>query len=554
MKQIDIIKTYSQKRCLVVDVNPDIRTALKRMLVDFGAADIDTAGHAEEAIELCARAPYDIVLTDYNLGKGRNGQQLLEELRHQRLLRNTAVYIMIAAETNAQHVIHALEYEPDDYLQKPITRETLRPRLDNAMLRNNALIKVHEAMDAKNFTAAINACVNVISSADSKYHLDAKKMLGELFCQQEQYKDAFELFRELSHITESGGAPLWVKLGKAEALIGLKRMDEALALLNEALDENPLCVEALDLVAELHLARHKPGLAQEALYKAVNINSLSARRQRLLGRVCLEVGDENAAMHAYRAAIKYSKNTCQEDPEDFANLAEASSVLIKKSPEKRDSLQKEASEALAYLDKRYPKHPIVQMRRHLVEEDIHLAAKNETLAKAANAKALEILSKMKISVIENTHPQLCIDCAKDFMDRGLYDEGEYLLQELSNVLTDKNYTLIIDKLLREPKTKEGIAYAAKLNTRGIEFHKAESYDSAIRSFEKGLHELPNHIGLNLNLIQSIIGKSKRESLGQREIELMRHSFKRMGNVSNRPSHKDRYDFLWKRYKKLVDTE
>ncbi len=554
MKQIDIIKTYSQKRCLVVDINPDTRTALKRMLVDYGAADIDTAGHAEEAIELCSRAAYDIVLTDYDLGKGRNGQQLLEELRYQGLLRNTAVYIMIAAETNAQHIIHALEFEPDDYLQKPITRETLRPRLDNAMLRNDALIKVHEAMDLKNFPAAINACVDVISSADSKYHLDAKKILGELFCHQEQFKDAFELFRELSHITESGGAPLWVKLGKAEALIGLRRLDEALELLNDALKENPLCVEALDLVAELHLVRHKPGLAQEALYKAVNINSLSAKRQRLLGRVCLEIGDENAAMHAYRAAIKHSKNTCQEDPEDFANLAEATSVLIKKSPDKSSTLKKEASEALAYLDKRYPKHPIVQMRRHLVEEDIHLASNKEELAKAANEKALEILSSMKISVIENTHPQLCIDCAKDFMDRGLYDEGEYLLQELSNVLSDKKYTLVIDKLLREPKTKEGIAYAAKLNKRGIEYHKAESYDRAISSFEKGLHELPNHIGLNLNLIQSIIGKSKSETLSKRDIELMRHSFKRLGNVSKHPSHKDRYEFLYKRYKRLIDAE
>lgn len=552
MKQIDIIKTYSQKRCLVIDVNPDIRTALKRMLVDFGASEIDTAGHAEEAIELCARTPYDIVLTDYNLGKGRNGQQLLEELRFQGLLRNTAVYIIITAESNAQHVIHALEFEPDDYLQKPITREALRPRLDNAMLRNNALQKVNDALDAKNFPAAINACVNVISSTETKYQIDAKKMLGELFCQQGQFNDAFELFRELSNINEAGSSPLWVKLGKAEALIGLKRMDEALELLNDVLKTNPLCVDAHDLMAELHLARHKPGLAQEALYKAVNINSLSAKRQRLLGRVCLELGDENAALHAYRAAIKHSKNTCQEDPEDFANLAEATSILIKKSPDKKDSLNKEALEALGYLDKRYPKHPIVQMRRHLVEEDVHLAANNEKLAKAANQKALDILSNMKISVIENTHPQLCIDCAKDFMDRGLYDEGEYLLQELSNVNKDKKYVLVIDKLLRVPKTKEGIAFAAKLNKRGIEFHKAESFDSAINSFEKGLYELPNHVGLNLNLIQSIIGKSKTQDLSKREIDLMQHSFKRMGNMANDPSHKERYEFLWKRFKRIID--
>lgn len=52
MKQIDIIRTYAQKRCLIVDDVPDIRASLKRMLTDFGCSDVDTAGNAE------ARTPY----------------------------------------------------------------------------------------------------------------------------------------------------------------------------------------------------------------------------------------------------------------------------------------------------------------------------------------------------------------------------------------------------------------------------------------------------------------------------------------------------------------
>jgi len=112
MKQIDIIKTYGQKRCLVVDDVPDIRASLKRILIDFGSVNVDTAGNAEEAIDICQRNQYDIVLSDYNLGSSKNGQQLLEELRFHGLLKNTALYIMITAESASQYVLHALEYQP----------------------------------------------------------------------------------------------------------------------------------------------------------------------------------------------------------------------------------------------------------------------------------------------------------------------------------------------------------------------------------------------------------------------------------------------------------
>ena len=94
MKQIDIIKTYRQKKCLVVDDVPDIRASLKRILIDYGSSDVDMAGSAEEAIEICEKKYYDIVLADYNLGPGKNGQQLLEELRFHGRLKHTAMFLL----------------------------------------------------------------------------------------------------------------------------------------------------------------------------------------------------------------------------------------------------------------------------------------------------------------------------------------------------------------------------------------------------------------------------------------------------------------------------
>ena len=86
MKQIDIIKIYSTKKILVLDDFPEIRGDLKRTLKKFGCEHVDTAATGEEAIKLCGQHKYDIVISDYNLGNGKDGQQVLEEVRHLRVL------------------------------------------------------------------------------------------------------------------------------------------------------------------------------------------------------------------------------------------------------------------------------------------------------------------------------------------------------------------------------------------------------------------------------------------------------------------------------------
>ncbi len=543
MKQIDIIKAYGQKRCLVVEVNPDMRADLKRTLVDFGSTNVDTAGHASEAIELCQRHQYDIVLADYDLGKGQTGQQLLEELRFQSLLKNTAIFFMISSELAVQHVVYAIEYQPDDYVSKPINRENLRPRLDAAVMRNEALQEVKKALDQRRPRSAIAACQDVVAEG-GKYQNDAKKLLGELLCQQKMYDEAILLYDAIP----ANSRPLWASVGLAKALIGLKELDKAEAALKAVIADNEYCVEAHDTLSKVYQAKNKFDQAQQALITAVSISPISASRQREMGKVCLASGDKNAAAHAYRAAIKHSKNSCQESAEDFTNLSSTLSQLIveQKNPE----LANEAIEAIQYADKKYGRQPVVQMRLQLVNADIYENIGDKEKADKANSKALEVFSDLNFSVVENTSTQLCIDCAKAFMERGKYDEGERLLQEVAKLNNDSQLAIQIDKLLREPLTKEGIAFAAKLNKQGIGFHKQNKFDDAIRSFQNVLKELPNHIGLNLNLIQTMLTKSKETALKEKELKLLESCFQRIGALRESSPYQERFDYLEKRFNRI----
>ena len=119
MLQIDVIRIYKNKRCLVIDDYPDIRASIKRMLNKFGAMNVDTASTGEEAMELCQKYSYDIVLADFNLGEKKSGQQILEEIRYRNLLKHSSLYIMITAETTRDKVYSAIENQPDAYIAKP---------------------------------------------------------------------------------------------------------------------------------------------------------------------------------------------------------------------------------------------------------------------------------------------------------------------------------------------------------------------------------------------------------------------------------------------------
>ncbi len=546
MKQIEIIKTYSQKRCLVVDDVPDVRASLKRILVDFGSSSVDTAGNAEEAIDLCQRNNYDIVISDYNLGSGKNGQQLLEEVRFHGLLKNTALYVIITAESASQYVLHALEYQPDDYLSKPINRDSLRPRLDQALLKNEALLEAKKALDLKKPAKAVVACEKVLQN-NKRYANDARKMLGELLIGLGNFDQAMGVYQQLPEDRK----PLWAAIGIARVKFGLQQNQAAITDLNEIIEENPLCVEAHDLLAKIHQADKNIAKAQQALINAVNISPLSTDRQREMGRVSHEAGDEQAAVHAYRAALKHSRNSCHESAEDYLYLARGLCQLIRDDSDEAKRLTEETAETLKTVEKRFAKQPVTQMHGKLIKANLCHLRKQEDKARQATEQALDIHENMRFSAIQNTPSELSIECARAFMELGEYDAGEKLLQEVAQYNKDPDIAIQIDKLLREPLTREGVKYAAKLNKQGIGFYQKAQYDAAIDAFLNVLRELPNHIGLNLNLVQAIISKNKGKEISDLEVETIAQSLQRIGSIDENSSYKERYAYLIRQYERLI---
>lgn len=540
MKQIDIIKAWSKKRCLIVDDIADVRASIKRWMVDYGCNEVDTAGNAEEAIDLCQHHSYDVVLADYNLGQGKNGQQLLEELRVNKLVSNTALFIMITAEVDSHYVLHALEYQPDDYLNKPLNRNSLRKRLDTALLKNEALRPIKAALDERSVNRAITAAEKSLDSIEEKYLPDLKRALGELYCENKQWEKAREIYTQIP----GNNSPLWCRLGAARTDIGLMDYAQAEKALEYIISEFPMCVEARDLLAVLYDLQDLPLRRQEILSQAVKISPRSSTRQRALGDACTDTGEHSQAVHAWRSALKHSKNTCQEIPDDYLALVDSLNLLANESRDgKIEELTSEAFNNLKIVEKKYSRHPVVQIRSKQLRAEVYDIQGKAEDYRAELAKALEILNELDYNALRTTSTKLCIDSARTFMNHGYYEEGEKLLEELAALTDDPILSVQIDKLRREPQTREGITYASRLNKVGISHYENKEYAHAQESFSQVLNELPNHTGLNLNLLQVLVTKSQKEELDEKDLHLLTTCFRRVKHVDSMSPHFKRFQYI-----------
>lgn len=150
------LQDFSNKKALLIEDMAEARIMQRKMLTDFGFTSIDIAMKAETAIELLRSKSFDVILSDYNLGKGKDGQQLLEEVRHSALIPNTATYLMVTAETSIEMVMGAIEYQPDGYVTKPFSQAMLQRRLNKLLETKERLYKVNLALDNKEHETAVS--------------------------------------------------------------------------------------------------------------------------------------------------------------------------------------------------------------------------------------------------------------------------------------------------------------------------------------------------------------------------------------------------------------
>lgn len=112
----------SNKKILLVeddDINIDVISTYLR-----GKYDFDLAVNGTEALQMCQKNDYDVILLDINLGRGLTGIDVVKVLKQDDKYANKPIIAITAYAMRGDREIF-LEAGCTDYLPKPFTEEEL---------------------------------------------------------------------------------------------------------------------------------------------------------------------------------------------------------------------------------------------------------------------------------------------------------------------------------------------------------------------------------------------------------------------------------------------
>ncbi len=538
MQQIDIIKIYQKKRCLIVDDLTEVRATYKRMLRSFGVKELDTAATGDQTMELCENHNYGMIICDYNLDDSRDGQQILEELRHMNMLKYTTLFIIITAETSREMVLGAIENQPDDYITKPISQTLMRTRLDRALLKHEDLYSIKLAMDHKNYAKALQECDKKIRERH-RYIWDCIRYKAQIYWLMGKPEEAQKIYESVLKDKDY----TWAKIGLAKVLMKTENLDNIEVLLKNILDKDHRYIEAHDLLSEYYEKIGEFEKAQLATQKATELSPKSIIRHRRLAELAEINEDDNVCLKAYEESIRWNYNSCHASPEDYLSLARKT-VDVSKTASTREAVDK-TKKALGLLERMHRRFPQKEnkVKSTFIESQLYACQGKDKYA--------ESLLHSAEDEYESLDPKN-IDARLDFARAHILSGDKQLaykeLHLISKECKDSPDVLKrIDSISEEPISVAGKACAAELSKMGISAYKRKDHDQAIKIFKDALKMFPNHVGVRLNLVQSTLAKNEVHGKNTESYNSCLKCFKKIGDLKSDHKQYDRYHFLLEQF-------
>lgn len=480
---------------LVVDDFGDMRGMLRSMLSSIGVGEIDTAINGREAIEALERKRYDVILCDYNLGPGKNGQNVLEEARHRQLIGLDAVFVMITAENTREMVMGAVEYEPDSYLTKPFSKDLLKSRLEKLVIKRQDLHEVETAVSAQEFESALRMLDEKIA-AKPKNLAELTKQKAEILYRAGEYEQAGDVYEGVLAVREMP----WARLGLGKVFYATDRMQEAAAVFDGLLQENERLTAAYDWLARSLQALDRGREAQDVLLRAVALSPKAILRQKALGELAMQNGDNKVAEEAFTQAVKLGRNSVYKAPGLYTNLARAKS---------RCGDGAAGLKIIENMEKEFKGADASQLHAATARGVIHQNMGDPAEAGVWMWQAAELYESMGPQVTAD----LTLEMARSYGELGELDNAQAMLrQAVKNNHADQELLRKVEGLVGEldlgMDAKNFVSdirrEIVKLNNRGVAMAKAGQLHEAVALFSEAVAAMPGNKVVNLNAARVMI--------------------------------------------------
>lgn len=466
-----MFQKLAQAKVLVVDDFQGMRTILRDLVRAMGVQRVDTAATGKDALKKLSATRYEVVVCDYNLGSGLNGQQVLDEARLYDYIGLSTIWVMVTAEKTAEMVTGVAEAKPDEYLLKPINQGMLQSRLERLLLRKKVLIGIEEAMRAKDYASALQRCDALLAS-DAPKPAELLRIKSDLLIKLGDYAGAKALFDSVLSVRE---VP-WARTGLGKLLYYQEQYTQAKSAFWQVLDENPMFIEASDWLALTLQALGDAAQAQQVLAEAVRRSPNAVYRQMELGKLAYRNGDLEAARLALEKAIRISEFSSDKQPDAHVALArvlgdgqqweQANKVLSNSLKVFKDNadvalqvmaaqstLHQQAGDSTAAAAALEQAMAMQSRRNGRASQAATLELANSLLTQGRKSDAVQLLGKMVKTHHENA--QLSAQAQELFARFGMADEGQQLMQAARQELIEVNNRGVL--LGREGKFAEGAA-------------------------------------------------------------------------------------------------
>ena len=120
-----------QIRIMVVDDMSTSRGIITQTLDSFGISHISTAEDGENALQILARAPVHLVISDYNM-PNMDGLKLLHSLRSGPKTKSIG-FILITGRAEQEIIDYGRKLGMNNYLKKPFAAQDLRKCIESVV-------------------------------------------------------------------------------------------------------------------------------------------------------------------------------------------------------------------------------------------------------------------------------------------------------------------------------------------------------------------------------------------------------------------------------------
>lgn len=120
-----------EEKILIVEDEMIISATIEESLNKIGYYNIEIAFNAQKAFELIDRNTYDVILMDINLGKGKDGIDVIEEIQRKKHV----PVIYVTGNSDNKTLTKAKTTLPGGFIVKPITDTDLRVQLELVLYR-----------------------------------------------------------------------------------------------------------------------------------------------------------------------------------------------------------------------------------------------------------------------------------------------------------------------------------------------------------------------------------------------------------------------------------